>query len=90
MKIGLKFFVGYKKPFTVGDNENLFRECAMEGLKCILEGKSKAVAYKEMLDIYDKIIENNNLSWQEEVKLLRNKESLVFEGEDNLSLSDLV
>jgi hypothetical protein len=88
MRIGLKLFVGYNIPFCVGDDEDLFCECALEGFKSILNGNSKKVAHKAMLDKYDEVIKT--ASFEDKIKLLRNKEHLVFDGEDNLLLSDLI
>ena len=88
MRIGVKFFVGYNVPFVVGDDENSFCECALEGLKHILDGEPKKVAYKAMLDKFDKEIET--ATFTDKIRLLRDKEHLVFDGEDNVSLADLI
>ena len=87
-RIGLKLFVGYNAPFIVGDNEEVFCECALEGLKHILQGKTLDIAYQEMLNKYDEAISHQ--SFKDKIFLLRNKERLVFSGEDTVSLSDLI
>ena len=88
MRIGAKFFVGYDKPFIVGNDEKAFCECAMEGLKHFLNGRTKDESYKVMLNKYDEIIKT--LSFKDQVRMLRNKESLVFCGEDNVLLTDMI
>lgn len=88
MRIGVKFFVGYNVPFVVGDDEVPFCECALEGLKHILDGESKKVAHKAMLDRFDKEIET--ATFTDKIRLLRDKEHLVFDGEDNVSLNDMI
>lgn len=87
MRIGLHIFVGYRAPFYVGDREDAFLDCAIEGLKQLLTGKTKKVASKAMLDKYDEIIET--LPFKDRLLLLHNKENLVFAGDDNCSLEDL-
>lgn len=87
MRIGLKFFVGYNVPFVIGDDEESFCECALEGLDCILKGESKEIAYKTMLDKYDEAIKT--ASFRDKLFLLHDKEHLVFDGEDNVSLTVL-
>lgn len=88
MRIGLRLFVGYRAPFYVGDQENVFLDCAIEGLKQLLTGKTKEIASKAMLDKYDEIIDT--LPFKDKILLLHNKENLVFEGDDDCSLRDLM
>lgn len=88
MRIGLRFFVGYNAPFVVGDDEESFCKCALEGYRCILDGESKKVAHQAMLDKYDEVI--NSASFIDQLRLLYDKEHLVFDGEDNVSLTDLI
>lgn len=87
-RLGLKLFVGYNTPFYLGEDEDAFCDCAIEGLKHILKGETKAMAHKAMLDKFDKVIES--LPFFDKNLLLRNKESLRFEGEDNISINELV
>lgn len=88
IKVGAKFFVGYNNPFNVGDNEDAFCECAMQGLKHILNGETIAEAYSAMLNKYDEVIKS--LPFKDQVRMLRNKESLVFCGEDDVVLTDII
>ncbi|MBQ6068885.1 MAG: hypothetical protein IJK84_05220 [Bacteroidales bacterium] len=88
MRIGLSLFVGYSAPFYVGEQEDAFLDCAIEGLKQLLNGQSKDVAYKIMLNKYDKVIDT--LPFKDKILLLHNKESLVFAGDGGISLSDLM
>ena len=88
MRLGSKFFVGYNLPFIIGDDEVSFCECALEGLKLILDGQPKKVAHKAMLDRFDEVIKT--ASFKDKIRLLHDKEHLVFDGEDNASLADLI
>lgn len=88
IRVGAIFFVGYNKPFNVGYEEDAFCRCAMEGLKHILLGKTKAEARKAMLDKYDEVIKS--LPFNDQIRMLRNKESLVFYGEDKVLLTDII
>ena len=83
----IKLFVGYNAPFIVGDDEDAFCDCAVEGMKHILQGKTKSEAYKAMLDKYDDVIKT--LSFKDKIRLLRDKERLRFEGEDNTTIANL-
>lgn len=87
-RIGLKLSVGYNDAFIVGDDESAFCDCALEGLKHILQGKTKAEAHKAMLDKYDEVIAT--LPFHDGILLLHDKERLVFEGRDDVSIADLV
>ena len=86
-RLGIKLFVGYNAPFIVGDDEDAFCDCAVEGMKHILQGKTKSEAYKAMLDKYDDVIKT--LSFKDKIRLLRDKERLRFEGEDNTTIANL-
>ena len=77
-RIGLNTFVGYDGPLRIVESEPMFRECAMEGLKAILEGEEKAVARKRMLDKYTECI-NNTDDENVQMYLLDNREHLCFE-----------
>lgn len=85
-RIGLKLFVGYNAPFIVGDDEEAFCDCALEGLKYILQGKTKAAAHKAMLDKYDEVIKS--LPFKDKIRLLQDKERLMFEGEESITIAD--
>lgn len=87
MRIGACLFVGYDDIFYVGDNEDAFLGCAIEGLKQLLNGQSKDIAHKAMLNKYDEIIDT--LPFKDKILLLHNKESLVFAGNGSVSLKDL-
>lgn len=85
-RLGLKLFVGYNAPFIVGDDEDAFCDCALEGMKHILQGSTMSIAYKAMLDKYDEVIKT--LSFQDGIRLLRDKERLKFEGEENMTIAN--
>lgn len=87
IRIGLSIFVGYDAPFYVGDSENAFLDCAIEGLSQLLKGQTKSVAHKAMLDKFDAVIKT--LSFKDQLLLLHNKEHLIFAGEDCISLNCL-
>lgn len=76
--IGLDTFVGYDSEFRVIENEPMFQESAMEGLKAILEGNNKTTAKKRM---FDKYTESINKAPNEDVKMLlvHNREHLCFD-----------
>ena len=67
--------------------EDAFCDCAVEGMKHILQGKTKSEAYKAMLDKYDEVIKS--ISFKDKIRLLRDKERLKFEGEDNTTIANL-
>lgn len=87
-RLGLKLSVGYNAPFIVGDNEEAFCDCALEGLKHLLQGKTKVEAHNATLNKYDEVIAT--LPFTDKIRLLHNKECLVFRGEETVSLLDLV
>lgn len=87
MRIGLSLFVGYNTSFYVGCHEEAFLECAIEGLRRLLQGDSKEDAHKAMLEKYDDVIDT--LPFKDRILLLHNKESLIFAGEEGVSLSTL-
>lgn len=88
MRIGLGLFVGYTEPFIVGDNEEFFLDCAMEGLRALLQGECKKEAFHAMLNKFDEVIKL--LPFEDQIKLLHNKERLVFAGDDTISINDLI
>lgn len=86
-RLGLKLFVGYNRKFTVEGDIEPFVTCAMSGLKNFLAGDTIGVAKKKMLESFDEQI--SKASFNTRLLLLHNKEALVFEGEENLLLSQL-
>ena len=84
---GLKLFVGYNAPFIVGDDEDAFCICAVEGIKQILQGETKSAAYIAMLNKFDIVIKT--LSFKDKIRLLRDRERLKFEGDDNTTIANL-
>ena len=91
-RIGLKIFVGYNDAFGVGGNESLFKDCALEGIKQILAGKNVAESKQLMLKKYDDIIDlaNQMASWNDASILLDDKEHLIFEVQEDLTINDLL
>jgi len=87
MRLGLKIFVGYNDSFIVGDNEEVFLNCAVEGLNALLKGECKSMAHQAMLARYDEAI--NMLPFVDKIRLLSNKERLIFAGDDNTTIKDL-
>lgn len=87
---GLKYFVGYNRPFqTCGDIEP-FVTSAMSGLLSFLSGDTIQVAKDKMNKSFEQQIEKlDRLNPMAASFLLENKEALVFEGEENLLLSQL-
>lgn len=89
-RIGLRFFVGYNRPFrTKGDLEP-FVISAMSGLKSILSGDNIEIAKEKMCATFDeqiKILDARDPLAASD--LLHNKEALVFEGDRVLFLSSL-
>ncbi len=86
-RLGLKIFIGYDDIFYVGQDEDVFVECAMEGLKCLLQGDSVCVSKRKMLCKYNDII--NATPFPDNTYLLQNREHLVFEGHCNMTIADL-
>jgi hypothetical protein len=86
----LKFFVGYIAPYVVRGEREPFVISAMAGLKSFLNGDTLGIAKEKMIAAY-----NNQIALLDKtdkmaaVDLLHNRESLVFEGDDNLLFSDL-
>lgn len=77
-QIGLNTFIGYDDSLRIVENEPMFRESVMEGLKAILEGDDIQIAKKRMLDKYTENI-NNAPSEDIEMLLVHNREHLCFE-----------
>jgi len=89
-RLGLKLFVGYNKDLNIRGDETPFVTSTMSGLKSLLEGNDKEASFIKMLDTFDEQIEklmyNDPFAAED---LLRDKESLVFDGDSNFSLTDL-
>ncbi len=88
--LGLRLFVGYNDTFDVRGEHEPFVNSAMAGLKSFLSGEDVNVAKEKMLKTYDEqIAALDATDPMAAVELLRNKESLFFEGEDTLLFSEL-
>lgn len=88
---GLSIFVGYRNAFIVRGEREPFITCAMAGLKNLLHGNNLQLSKKLMLETFDKHISDLDACDPfAAMDLLHNKESLIFEGEDSLLLSDLL
>jgi len=88
---GLQFFVGYSESFTVKGKLEPFVISAMSGLKSVLSGDNIEVVKTKMLRSFDDQIKE--LGQEDPIAaayLLQNKESLVFEGDKTLVLSDVL
>ena len=87
MQIGLKLYVGYNDTFEVRGDYSPFLQSALSGLKCLLDGDDAKTAKEKMNEIYDEQIDilNQENPWAA-VCLLHNKESLVFQGDENYSI----
>lgn len=89
--IGIKYFVGYEKEFSVVGDRIPFMTSAMSGLRSFLSGDNVSQAKAKMLQVYDEqIAELDKTNPRAAIELAHDRESLVFYGEDHLRLSDLV
>lgn len=91
LRIGLKLFVGYRNEYTdyIGSDE--FQICANSGLKFFINGCTVAEMRKHMEAEYDKYFDIlNQRSAIMADALLDNKEALVIDGEDALTINDLI
>ena len=63
-----------------------------EGIKQILAGKNVAESKQLMLKKYDDSIDlaNQMASWNDASILLDDKEHLIFEGQEDLTINDLL
>ena len=92
-RIGIKIFVGYNDAFGLDGNLEIFKDCALEGIRQLLSGKNVAEAKRLMLQKYDECIDAANQNtdlWSTRDILLDNREHLVFEGQDNLTINNLL
>lgn len=89
MRIGLKIFVGYRSIIVFTGYEE-FLTCFNSGIKALIKGCTVAEMRKLMKDEYDKqfhkLGQTNPLAAD---MLLDNKESLVIDGKDSLTIYDL-
>lgn len=88
MQIGAHVFVGYNNTFEVTGDYSPFIISALSGLKLLLSGTNVKTARDQMNQSYDEQIDLMDQAgnvW-EAMSLLHNKESLVFEGDDNFHL----
>ena len=83
--LGLRLFVGYKDTFNVRGERAPFICSAMSGLKSFLLGDNAKTAKEKMLIAYDEQIASLDADSWEAKCLVHNKESLIFEGDDNLT-----
>lgn len=78
LRLGAKVFVGYKDVYYVGKEETLFHETAIEGIKCIIEGRNPYQAKDQMMNKYNEAI-NSAADFHDKIILLHNWYNLVFE-----------
>ena len=91
IRIGLKLFVGYNDKYTEYEGYDEFVESANSGAKIFLAGCNVAQMKKHMLDTYDRCIDYlEGKSAMAVDALLNNRESLVIEGDDDLTIKDLL
>ena len=83
--LGLRLFVGYKDTFNVKGERAPFISSAMAGLKSFLSGDDAKMAKEKMLVEYDKQIALLDADSWEAKYLVHNKESLVFDEDNNLT-----
>ena len=83
--LGLRLFVGYKDTFNVKGEQAPFISSAMAGLKSFLSGDDAKMAKEKMLVEYDKQIALLDADSWEAKYLVHNKESLVFDEDNNLT-----
>lgn len=90
-KIGISMFVGYENDFSYSGDEGVFVDCALSGFRSLVVGKPFKQVQSDMLASFDDAIRNAEDSSNpfEKMFLLRDKESLVFHGAPELTLSDL-
>lgn len=90
LRIGLKLFVGYRDKYTEFPGYDEFMQSANYGLKVFIDGQNVAQMKGSINAEYDRLFdvlnEKNALAAD---ALLDNKESLVIEGDDNLTIANL-
>jgi len=77
-RLGLTVFVGYNDEFRFLESDPAFYETALDGLKCILTGRTIPEARESMFAEYTKRISESD-SKQTKMLLLHNREHLCFE-----------
>lgn len=87
--IGVKVFVGYSDIVRVKGELEPYVNSAMAGLKNFLAGDNAKMAKEKMLTTYDEQIASLDVNSWERKFLVHNKESLVFEFENDTCLVDL-
>lgn len=90
-RIGLKLFVGYNNTYTFFPNCDEFTQSANSGLKAFIEGMSVAQMKEYIYAEYDrlyKVLDKKSAIMAD--ALLDNKEAIIVEGEDTLTINDLV
>ena len=88
--VGLKFFVGSNKEFTVRGDRLPFITCAMSGLRYFLSGNNAQDSYAKMLQTYDdQIAELDKVNPLAAIDLAHDREALVCFGEGTITFPDL-
>ena len=87
----MKLFVGYRDKYTEFPGYDEFMQSANCGLKVFIDGQNVA-KMKDSIDAeYDRLFDVlNGKSVLAADALLDNKESLVIEGDDSLTIADLI
>ncbi len=91
IRIGISIFIGYDDVLRFSGDESVFVNCALSGFRSFAAGRSFRDAQSDMLASFDEAIQNADKSSNpfEKMFLLRDKESLVFYGAEDLTFSDL-
>lgn len=90
LRIGLKLFVGYRDRYTEFPGYDEFTQSANYGLKVFIDGQNVAQMKNSIYAEYDRLFDVlNEKSALAADALLDNKESLVIEGDDNLTIANL-
>lgn len=88
--VGIKYFIGYEKDFSVVGDRTPFMVSAMSGLRGLLSGEDALHAKERMLKTFDdQIAELDKTNPKAAIVLAHDREALVFFGEDTLTFSDL-
>lgn len=90
LRIGLKLFVGYRDKYTEFPGYDEFMQSANCGLKVFIDGQNVAQMKESIYAEYDRLF--NILNGKNPLAadaLLDNKESLVIEGDDDLTIKKL-
>ena len=91
IRIGLKLFVGYRDKYTEFPGYDEFMQSANHGLKVFIDGKNVAQMKNDIYAEYDRLFnEKKKKSAMAADALLDNKESLVIDGDDNLTIENLI